>query len=148
MIYTENTQDLYDEYEKLNFMIANDDIFNSPKAYLNLKQFITENNISSDTINEFDILMEKQCNEGNTMCKLETLSDIEYISLMVMLGRITKTEIMSYMNNKKVNVLELCNGFIIRQFGKDQCNYVVDFPTENGIDTMKLELFITLNKVR
>lgn len=149
-VLTGELQNLYDQYEKFNFMIANDDIFNSIKAATDLKQFIKDNAIvlDNDTISKFDRIMEEQCNNGNTMCKLETLTDLEYISLLVMLGRISKLHILDYFKEHKIDKLTLCNGLVIRQFGEDKYNLLVDFPTEYGVESIKWDLFVALNGYR
>jgi hypothetical protein len=138
---------LYNEYEKYNFMIANPDIFGFG-AVSQVKEFIKKNNISKDRIDEFDERMKKECKDGQHTCKLESFSDIEYITYVAMIGNLSKSWLIRYMTQNKINKIELCNGLIIRQFGENKLNYVVDFLTDYGYDSIKYELFMQINKAR
>lgn len=99
---------LYDEYEKLNFMISNPDIFGL-EAPSKLRDFIKDNKLTDDMIAEFDKQMESECKDGNSICKLETLSSIEYITFMAMMGNLSKYWVIDYMSKMKIELFTALN---------------------------------------
>jgi hypothetical protein len=140
-------QSVYDEYQAINFKLSNPDVFGF-NAVTELKDFIKLHELNEATIEKFDRLMEKQCKEGYTTCKSEMLSDLEYLSFMVMVGNISKANIIAYMDKIKADTLTLCNGFVITTSKNDKNDYIVIFPTDDGNDCMGLDLFLTINKTK
>jgi hypothetical protein len=138
------TEKQYKEYSKYNFFMANPDIFNGAKAHIDLKEWISKENISSDVINEMNKRMEVECDSEHSELDLLILNDIEYISLMVMLGRMSSEQIISYMKLNDLDKLTLTNGIVIE---KDRIGtYVATFKNDGGLDSIELRLFLLLNK--
>jgi DNA repair exonuclease SbcCD ATPase subunit len=141
-------KEMYSIYNKYMFMIGNDDIFDGVKAHSEYKEWVKNNNISSEVIAEF----EKQLEEDNKDSKgiaieLPVLTDIEYITLKAMMGTIGSLWIRTYMLQNNLDNITLQNGLIIKKLREDY--YVVEFETEeNGRDSIGLDLFLIMNKQR
>lgn len=130
----------YKQYCKYNFFIANDDIFDSVKAHFDLKKWLREENISPETKAAMNNQMEAESIDGYSFCDLETLIDLEYISIYVMLGKISEVDVIAFMRGNNLTKLELTNGAIIKQ---DKIgNYFVNY---DGAE-IGLRLFLMLSK--
>jgi hypothetical protein len=145
MNYTEQN---YKEYVKYHFFIANDDIFNSPKAFCDLREWKNEMSITPEMETEMSKRMLEESNSGVTTCDLGILNEVEYISLMAMLGEIDSINIISYMKANELTELTLCNGLIIKGSALDNYYYYVLFDNDGSVDSIGLDLFLTLNKTQ
>jgi hypothetical protein len=140
------TDEQYKQYEKYNFLIANDDIFDSLQAYSDCKKWLDDNNISEDARWAMNERMESECKDGHSSCDLQTLSALEYFSYYVMTGRLSELQVKAYMQEVfKSDTVTLCNGIVIK---KETDNYWVDFKTKNGTDFILLKLFLLKHSKR
>jgi regulator of RNase E activity RraB len=139
-----NLEEIYKTYCKYNFLIANDDIFDSTKAYVEMQQWISQMNISNDIIEAMEKRLENDFKDGQSFVELETLSDLEYYTLLSTIGKISAEEIKAYMIQNNIDSMVLHNGIEIK---KDPIGtYIVVFDSEDGKDSIGLDLFLMINK--
>jgi hypothetical protein len=141
-------KELYYIYNKYMFMIGNDDIFDGVKAHSEYKEWVKNNNISEEMLDEFSEQLEEDYKDDKGIAiELPVLDDIEYITLKSMTGDISSAWIKAYMILKNLDSITLQNGLIIKKYRDDY--YVVEFETEeHGKDSIGLDLFLMINKQR